>query len=132
MRNVARTEPTIIAPHQDDIWPPAVARDGVTPAIVNIVRTDSAAPSGTHASRQAMRYEANKKSAGIAYVLWFFLTVLGAHRFYLRRTASAVIMLLLSLTVLGLAITIPWVVLDAFLIPGMTRKYNNELINMLT
>lgn len=29
-------------------------------------------------------YEANRKSLGLAYLLWFFLGLFGAHRFYLR------------------------------------------------
>ena len=33
-------------------------------------------------------YEAGRKSAGLAYLLWFFLGTFGVHRFYLKRTAS--------------------------------------------
>ncbi len=33
-------------------------------------------------------YEAGRKSAGIAYLLWFFLGTFGVHRFYLKRTTS--------------------------------------------
>ena len=46
-----------------------------------------------------MRYDANKRSVLIAYILWFFLGGLGAHRFYLGATTSALI--LLALTVIG-------------------------------
>lgn len=35
------------------------------------------------------------KSAGAAYLLWFFLGTLGAHRFYLGKTGSGVAQLLL-------------------------------------
>ncbi len=88
-----------------------------------------------------MRYDANKRSALIAYLLWFCLGYLGAHRFYLKRTGSGAAMLviwvfsfLLSFVLIGyagfLVIGIWWLV-DAFLIPGMTADYNNRLITTL-
>lgn len=40
-------------------------------------------------------YDANKKSKLVAYLMWFFLGAFGAHRFYTRRTLSAVAQLLL-------------------------------------
>lgn len=89
-----------------------------------------------------MQYDANKKSVGIAYLLWFFLGMFGAHRFYLGRTTSAVIILVLTivsifLTFVGIGlitILIPsiWVLIDIFLIPGMVRQYNNQLISLLS
>lgn len=90
-----------------------------------------------------MAFQSNKKSTGLAYVLWFFLGSLGAHRFYLGRTGSAVGMLVLCilgwLTVwmmgLGLIFLIPlgiWLLVDIFLIPGMATQQNNQLINQLT
>ncbi|MFQ6063168.1 MAG: TM2 domain-containing protein [Methanosarcinales archaeon] len=88
-----------------------------------------------------MQYEANKKSAGIAYLLWFFFGMLGAHRFYLKKTGTAVTILLLTifstvLMIVGIGffmIIIPaiWVFIDLFLIPGMARKYNTELASKL-
>ena len=54
-----------------------------------------------------MQYDANKKSALVAYVLWFFLGWLGIHRFYLGRTMSGVVMscaFLLVLTLPALAL----------------------------
>ena len=92
-------------------------------------------------SMMMMEYDANKKSAGIAYVLWFFLGLLGAHRFYLsRRGTGAAILILTIVSILlmvvvigGLLLVIPaiWVFVDAFLIPGMARAYNNRLIERL-
>lgn len=89
-----------------------------------------------------MRYDANKKSALIAYLLWFFLGGLGAHRFYLGRTGSAVAILLLTifsslLTIvtvgfIGFFVVGLWWTVDAFLIPGMVRAYNNGLIAQLS
>ena len=94
-----------------------------------------------------MQYEAQKKSAVIAYLLWFFAGPLGAHRFYLGKTGSAVMLLILTVVcpfVLALAlipsasaeeasllIFLPWAgvavwwLIDFLLIPGIMRKYNS-------
>ena len=52
-------------------------------------------------ARAIMLYEANKKTALIAYILWFFLGLLGGHNFYLKRTGVAVAQLILTLTIVG-------------------------------
>jgi TM2 domain-containing membrane protein YozV len=82
-------------------------------------------------ARALMLFEANKKSIGVAYVLWFFLGMFGAHNFYLRRTGCAVAQLILSLTVIGMIVTLFWVIVDAFLIPGWVRIQNNLLAAQL-
>jgi TM2 domain-containing membrane protein YozV len=101
-------------------------------------RSDAGTVSG--AELRQMHFDANKKSMGVAYLLWFFFGGFGGHRFYAGRTQSAVIMLgtviathVLALTVssafymVGLIIGI-WILADAFLIPGMIREHNNDLI----
>ena len=45
---------------------------------------------------QALKYEATKKSVGIAYLHWFFFGLLGGHRFYMKKTGSAVTMLIIT------------------------------------
>jgi len=82
-------------------------------------------------TRVLMLYEANKKTALVAYILWFFLGLFGAHNFYLERTGVAVAQLILSLIIVGLVITIFWVLVDAFLIPGWVRRQNNLLAAQL-
>jgi TM2 domain-containing membrane protein YozV len=82
-------------------------------------------------TRALMLFEANKKTAVVAYLLWFFLGLLGGHNFYLKRTGVAVAQLILSLTVIGLVITVFWVLVDAFLIPGWVRNQNNLLAAQL-
>jgi TM2 domain-containing membrane protein YozV len=82
-------------------------------------------------ARVLMLYEANKKTALVAYILWFFLGLFGAHNFYLDRTGVAVAQLILSLTIIGLVITIIWALVDAFLIPGWVRRQNNLLAAQL-
>ena len=78
-------------------------------------------------ARVLMLYEANKKTALVAYLLWFFLGLFGAHNFYLGRTGVAVTQLILSITLIGMLITVFWVLIDAFLIPGWVRRLNNLL-----
>jgi TM2 domain-containing membrane protein YozV len=82
-------------------------------------------------ARAMMLFEANKKTALVAYLLWFFVGILGGHNFYLKRTGVAVTQLILSITVIGLAITVFWVLVDAFLIPGWIRNQNNLLAMQL-
>jgi TM2 domain-containing membrane protein YozV len=88
-----------------------------------------------------MRYDANKKSMGVSYLLWFFLGGLGTHRFYNGRTGSGVGQLaLLIVGFLTAAVGIGlflwgalgiWVLVDAFLIPGWVREHNNRLATSL-
>lgn len=92
--------------------------------------------------RTQLVYDANRKSVGVAYLLWLFLGGFGAHRFYLGRTVTATIQL--TLFVLGwltvwivigafpLAFVAVWLLIDAFLIPGMAREHNAELADALT
>jgi len=92
--------------------------------------------------RSQLMYDASRKSAGVSYVLWFFLGWAGGHRFYLGKTGSAVTQLVL--TVLGwltliaivgfflLAAVGLWLLVDAFLIPGIVREHNMRLANDLT
>jgi TM2 domain-containing membrane protein YozV len=82
-------------------------------------------------TRVLMLYEANKKTAVVAYLLWFFLGWFGAHNFYLGRIGVAVTQLILTITVIGILITFFWVIVDAFLIPGWVRRQNNLLAAQL-
>lgn len=89
-------------------------------------------------TRAGMLYDANKKSLLVAYLLWWFLGLLGAHRLYLGRIASGILMLLVSVVswvltfvlvgFIGVALIAVWWLIDAFLIPGMVRRDNLRLI----
>lgn len=81
------------------------------------------------------------KSVGAAYLIWLFLGGLGVHRFYLSRSGSGVAMLLF--TIVGIVL-LPvgvgaialiavgiWVLVDAFLIPGMVSEHKNKVRNEL-
>jgi TM2 domain-containing membrane protein YozV len=65
----------------------------------------------------------SRKSIGVAYALWFFLGLFSAHRFYLDRPGSAILQIVLNCLLVGLI----WVLIDAFLIPGMIRKREDDL-----
>lgn len=75
-----------------------------------------------------------EKSILVSYLLWFFLGGFGAHRFYLGRPATAIILMILNFIglttlVLGvgiifIAVVAFWLFIDLFLIPGMANGSN--------
>jgi TM2 domain-containing membrane protein YozV len=85
-----------------------------------------------------MRYDANKSSAGVAYLLLIFFGIFGAHRFYLGRSGSAAAMLIIFIAsfvlsfvfvgFVGFIVLATWVFVDLFLIPGIVAEHNNRLI----
>jgi len=89
--------------------------------------------------RVSAQYDIEKKSLLVAYLLWAFLGYVGAHRFYLGRPLSGVLMLALSGIVLlvtlvsfGLLsflwfIVAIWWFIDALLIPGMAASRNTDI-----
>lgn len=48
----------------------------------------------------------------IAALIAFVIGPLGIHRFYLGRTGSGIAMVVLSCTVIGLLVTVPWAFID--------------------
>lgn len=58
----------------------------------------------------------------VAALLSFLLGTLGIHRFYLGRVGSAVAMLILSCTVIGLLVTVPWSLVDTVRFLMMTNR----------
>lgn len=91
-----------------------------------------------------MMYDARKKSVLVAYIFWFFFGWAAGHRLYMRKFGTAILQLLLPwiFVLAGLVIhpsaffllIIPaiWFLLDAFLIPGMIRKFNMTLVDSLS
>ncbi len=84
-----------------------------------------------------MRYAAARKRLSAAYLLLAIGGLLGAHRFYLRRTGTAVLLLVITLMSLpwalvfwgwaGLFVTLIWAALDALRLPGMVERFNTAL-----
>lgn len=82
------------------------------------------------------------KSVGVAYLLLIFLGSLGAHRFYLGATGTAVTMLLLFIVglvtsfigigLVFLAIVGIWWIVDLFLIPGIVQAHKETVRARLT
>ena len=68
-----------------------------------------------------------KKSKAIMYLLWWFTSPLGGHRYYLGDIGQGVVMTLLSLTVAGLIITLPWAIIDIFLIGDRLEQHTSNL-----
>jgi TM2 domain-containing membrane protein YozV len=58
------------------------------------------------------------KSKGVAYLLWFFLGIFGAHRFYLEKIGTG-ILYLLTFGVFGIG----WII-DLFTLGGQVDTYN--------
>lgn len=80
-----------------------------------------------------------EKSMGMAYLLWFVIGGVSAHRFYLGYITSGAIQLTLLLLSYGLLMMMSpigfftliiaclWILGDAFVIPGMTREANQRI-----
>ncbi|WP_375381807.1 TM2 domain-containing protein [uncultured Sphingomonas sp.] len=62
-------------------------------------------------------------SAGVAYLLWLFLWPVSAHRFYLGRPGTAVLQILSYFILIGFV----WLLIDAFMIPGMIRESKDRI-----
>lgn len=96
----------------------------------------------SHDAVIAARYDADRKSVLIAYLLWLVLGGIAAQRFYTGRWLSALVYCLIHLLSwlttaigvgwLGLGLVGLWWIIDAFLIPGWIRGHNNRVIDRLT
>ena len=86
-----------------------------------------------------MAFESQKKSAGVAYLLWFFTGGFGGHRFYLGRAGSAVAQLFLSLLGwplviaggFGFLLLVPlgvWLLIDLFTLGGMVSDHTAQIM----
>jgi TM2 domain-containing membrane protein YozV len=70
-----------------------------------------------------MRVANESPSTATAYLLWLFLWFVSAHRFYLGKPGTAVLQILSYFIAIGFI----WLLIDAFLIPGMIRQRQNEI-----
>lgn len=76
---------------------------------------------------QLMQYDAGKKSQGVALALWLFLAPFGAHRFYLGKTGTAILQILLLVSIVGSPFLVVWLTIDLFRLFPMTEAYNKGL-----
>jgi TM2 domain-containing membrane protein YozV len=67
-------------------------------------------------------------SAVVAYLLWFFVGILSAHRFYLGRPGTALLQILSYFIIIGFI----WLLIDVFLIPGMIREKQDAIRHRMT
>ena len=63
------------------------------------------------------------KSTGTAYLLWLFLGLFSAHRFYLGTPVLAIVQILSYFLIIGFV----WWIVDAFLIPGMIQQHKEKI-----
>lgn len=54
----------------------------------------------------------SEKQLLVAFVLSFFLGIFGAHRFYVGKVASGLVMLFLTASLIGLLVTAIWNAID--------------------
>lgn len=75
--------------------------------------------------------ERQKKSTAVAFLLCIFLGTLGAHRYYMGKTGSAIAMTLITILTLGFGaiITAIWAFIDLFLITSWLREDQDRLEN---
>ncbi len=92
--------------------------------------------------KDLLRFEAEKKSPGVAFALCCIWGLFGAHRFYMKRTGSAVAMLAITLVsaplclvligFVGVAAIGIWMIVDLFLVTRWAREYNAALLARIT
>lgn len=64
-----------------------------------------------------------------AFLLAFFIGVLGIHRFYVGKTWSGIAMVVLSLTLVGLIVTGLWALIDwIMIVTGNFRDSEGKLL----
>jgi TM2 domain-containing membrane protein YozV len=90
---------------------------------------------------QMIRFEAEKKSAGLAFALCWFLGNFGAHRFYLNKphAVTKLVVMLVSIPlyfvfcigVIGLLAMTIWTIVDLFHISDWVKEYNTTLLTKI-
>lgn len=65
---------------------------------------------------QATMPAAAPKQMIIAFLLAFFVGGLGIHNFYLGKTGKGIAQLVLTITVIGALVSLPWAFIEAILI----------------
>lgn len=68
-----------------------------------------------------------RKEPVVAFLLAVFLGIFGAHHFYLGYNRAGVIMLVLTLSVVGLIVSVPWKIVNWVTVWGETADANDEM-----
>jgi TM2 domain-containing membrane protein YozV len=94
----------------------------------------------TFSQSEMIRFEAEKKSAGLAFVLCWILGNFGAHRFYMKKPHAVTKLIIMVISIplcffcIGyfgvLAMTI-WTIVDLFYISGWVKEYNTALLTKI-
>jgi TM2 domain-containing membrane protein YozV len=100
------------------------------------IPTPSGVSSGA-SSKDLMRFESEKKSAGVALFLCWVLGIFGGHRFYMGRPHGATMLIItlvsfpLCFVLIGFASLFAvwiWMVVDLFSVSRWAREYNTALL----
>lgn len=68
-----------------------------------------------------------KRDVGVAYLLALFLGMFGGHRFYVHKKGTAIMMLILTCSVVGSVVSGIWLLVDLFLLPSLVAEINAEI-----
>ncbi|GBF57314.1 hypothetical protein PbB2_00979 [Candidatus Phycosocius bacilliformis] len=74
-----------------------------------------------------LRADEESKSPFQAYVFWFFLGLVGAHRFYIGHGKTGFLMAALTCSMIGLPISIAWWLADSVLL-GSLLQHEREIV----
>ncbi len=83
-----------------------------------------------------MEYENKKKSMLIAYLLWWFLGFVAAHRIYAEKPFGLflglwIVAIILSFFLVGIILVIPmaiWTLIDGIFLHKWINEYNEKLL----
>jgi len=95
-----------------------------------VVAAPAATPAATSVQEQMLieqRVANEGPSTAVAYLLWFFLGLVSAHRFYLGRPLTAILQILSYFVLIGFL----WWFIDVFLISEMLRENRQAIRNRL-
>lgn len=74
-----------------------------------------------------LRTDEECKSPFHAYIFWFFLGWLGAHRFYVGHGKSGLAMLILTLSMVGFPISFFWWLADSVRLGGLLQEEREQV-----
>ncbi|MDC7242721.1 MAG: TM2 domain-containing protein [Sphaerochaetaceae bacterium] len=82
------------------------------------------------------RINAKSKSVVLAYILWWFLGIFGAHRFYSEKGHGVTMLIIALISIVtsfiivgwfGILALVIWAIIDAFRLHKWITAYNLEL-----